>query len=101
MEIWGAPALNGYYCKDFISRTTLIKLLLRNYKITPYAQPKIPWALTSWRRKPACQTLLKAMNITDPVARVASGLLKALANISSLIIRRPEAEREELKSYWK
>ena len=41
------------------------------------------------------------MNITDPVARVAPGLLKALANISGLIIRRPEAEREELKSYWK
>ena len=38
------------------------------------------------------------MNVTGPTARVAPGLLKALVNISSLIIRRPEAEREELKS---
>ena len=39
MEPWGTPALTGYYCEDFPSRTSL---LLRKEEIRPNIWPEIP-----------------------------------------------------------
>ena len=33
MDAWGTPALTGYYCKDFPSKTTQSHLLLRKEEI--------------------------------------------------------------------
>ena len=54
----------------------------------------------SWRR-PACQTLSKALDVTSATARVAPDLLKALIILSHAIVRRSEVDQEDLKPYWK
>ena len=69
MEPWGTPALTGYSCEDFPSRTTRSCLLLRKEEIRPNIWPEIPWNLSLWRR-PACQTLSKALDISRATARV-------------------------------
>ena len=38
MNPWGTPALTGYSCEDFPSRTTRRRLLLRKEKIRPKKQ---------------------------------------------------------------
>ena len=53
-----------------------------------------------WRR-PACQTLSKALDISSATARVAPDLLKALAILSDTTVRRSAVDREDLKPYWK
>ena len=53
-----------------------------------------------WRR-PACQTLAKALDISSTTAQVASDLLKVLAILSYTTIRRSAVDREDLKPYWK
>ena len=53
-----------------------------------------------WRR-PACQTLSKALGISSATARVAQDLLKALAILSDTTGRRSAVDWEELKPYWK
>ena len=52
-----------------------------------------------WRR-PACQTLSKALDISSATAQVAPDLLKALAVLSDTTVRR-SVDREGLKPYWK
>ena len=75
VEPWGTPALTGYTREDLPSRTT--------------------------RRKPACQTLSKALDISSATARVAPGLLKAPALLKDTIVRRSAVDWEDLKPYWK
>ena len=53
-----------------------------------------------WRR-PACQTLSRALDISSATARVASDLLKVLATLSDTTVRRSAVDREDLKPYWK
>ena len=53
-----------------------------------------------WRR-PACQTLSKALDISSATARVAPDLLKALAILSDTTVRRSAVDQEDLKPYWK
>ena len=53
-----------------------------------------------WRR-PAWQTLLKALDISSATARVVPGLLKALAILSDVTVKRSAVDRENLKPYWK
>ena len=52
------------------------------------------------RRRPACQTLSKALDILSATARVAPDLLKALIILSNTTVRRSTVDREELKPYW-
>ena len=40
------------------------------------------YATLSWQRRPACQTLLKALNISSAIARVPPDLLKAQVILS-------------------
>ena len=42
MELWGTPALSGYSCEDFPSRTPRSCLLLRKEEIMPNIWPEIP-----------------------------------------------------------
>ena len=58
MDPWGTPALTGYFCEDFPSRTTRSHLLLRKEEIRPDIWPEILQDLSLWRR-PACPTLSK------------------------------------------
>ena len=53
MEPWGTPALTGYSCKDFPSRTTQSCLSLRKEEIRPNIWPDILQVLSLWNR-PAC-----------------------------------------------
>ena len=53
-----------------------------------------------WRR-PACQTLSKALDISSATARIAPDLLKALAILSDTTAKRSAVDREDLKPYWK
>ena len=43
----------------------------------------------------------KALDVPSATARVAPGMLKALAILSYTIARRSAVDREELKPYWK
>ena len=56
--------------------------------------------LTLWRR-PAYQTLSKALDISSATARVAPDPLKALSILSDTTVRRSAVDREDLKPYWK
>ena len=68
MEPWGTPALTGYSCEDFPSRTTQSHLLLRKEEIRPNIWPEIPEDLSLWRRA-ACQTLSKALDISSALCQ--------------------------------
>ena len=81
MEPWGTQALTGYSCEDFPSRTTRSCLLLRKEEIRSNIWPEIPLDLR-FRRRPACQTLSKALDISSVTAGVALDLLKTLAILS-------------------
>ena len=50
MDPEGTPALTGYSCEDFASRTTWSFLLLRKEEIRPNIWPEIPQDLSIWRR---------------------------------------------------
>ena len=52
-------------------------------------------------RKPVCQTLLKALDVSSATAQVASDLLKALTILSDRIVRRSAVDQEDLRPYWK
>ena len=56
---------------------------------------------TCLQKRPACQTLLKAFDISSATAWVAPGLLKALAILSDTIVRRSAVDWEHPKTYWK
>ena len=53
------------------------------------------------QRRPACQALSKALDISSATARVAPDLLKALAIMLDTTVRRSAVDREDLKPYWK
>ena len=95
MEPWGTPPLTGYFCEDVPSRTTWSDLLLKKEEIGPNI---LPWDLSLWRR-PACQTLSRALEISSATAWVAPDLLKALAILSDTTVRRPAVDWEDLKPY--
>ena len=42
LEPWNTPALTGYSCEDFPSRTTQSRLLLKKEEIGPNIWPEIP-----------------------------------------------------------
>ena len=100
MEPWGTPASTGYFCEDFPSRTTQSLLLLSKKEIRPNIWPEIPEELSLWRR-PACKTLLKALNISSATAWVIPDLLKALAILLDTTVKRSAVDGEDLKSYTK
>ena len=58
----------------------------------PNTCPEIPEDLKLWRR-PACQMLSKALDISSATARVAPDLLKALAILSDTTVRRSPVSR--------
>ena len=53
-----------------------------------------------WRR-PASQTLSKALDISSVTTQVAPDLLKALEILSDTTVRGSPVDREDLKLYWK
>ena len=53
-----------------------------------------------WRR-PACQTLSKALDILCATARVTPGLLKAVAVLLDTTVGRPAVDQKDEKPYWK
>ena len=87
MDHWGTSALTGYFYKVFPSRTT------QKLPITYNKRNKakyLTWNfidLSLWRR-PACQTLWKALDILNVTVWVTPDLLKALAILSDTIVRR-------------
>ena len=62
--------------------------------------PEIPWDLNLWRR-PACRTLLKALDTSSATAQLAPDLLKDLATLSDATVRISAVHWEDLKLYWK
>ena len=99
MKSWETPALTGYSSEDFPSRSICSYLLLGKEEIRPNIWPKITWDLNLWRR-PACQTLLKALNISSTTAQVALDLLKVLAILSHPTVGRSAVDQEDLKPNW-
>ena len=53
-----------------------------------------------WRR-PACQTLFKALHMSSAIAWVAPDLLKALVFLLNTIVGRSPVEQKNMKPYWK
>ena len=53
-----------------------------------------------WKR-PACQILSNALDITIATAQVAPDLLKALAILSDTTVRRSAFDGDNLKPFWK
>ena len=52
-------------------------------------------------RKPACQTLPKALDISSATAQIAPDLLKALEILPDTTVIRSSVDWEDLKPYWK
>ena len=100
MEPWRIPAFTGYSCEDFPCRTTQSCLLLRKEEIRPTIWLEIAWDLRLWRR-PASQTLSKALDMSSAAARIAPDLLKALTILSDTAVRRTSVDWKDLKLYWK
>ena len=100
METWGTPALTGYSYDNFQSRTSQSCLLLRKEEVWPNIWPEIPQRF-SLQRRPTCQTLSKALDISTASAGVAPDLLRALAVLSVTTVRRSAVDQEDLKLYWK
>ena len=70
MKLWRTPALTGYSCEDFPSRTTRSRLLLKTEEIRPIISSEIPYNLSLWIRT-TCQTPSKALGISTAAAWVA------------------------------
>ena len=100
MEPWGTPTFTRYSCEEFQSRTSWSCLLLRKEEIRQNIWPEIPKQLSLWRRPP-CQSLSKAFNISTTTAQLAPDLLKALAILSDTTVRRSAVDWEDLKPHWK
>ena len=98
MEPWGTPALTGYFSEDFTSRTTQSRLLLRKDKTRLYIWPGIPHDISLWKR-PGCQTLSKALDISSAAARVAPEIWKVLAILADTTVRTSAVDWEDLKPY--
>ena len=92
MEPWGTQVLTGYLCKDFPFRTTQSRPLLRNNEIWPINRPEILQDL-SFSKRPACQTLAKAFNISCTTTTVVPDLSKPLAILSDMTIKRSAVDR--------
>ena len=101
MEPWGTPALTGYSCEDFPSRTTRSCLLLRIEEIRANIWPENQWDLISLQRRLTCQTLSKPLDISSATARVAPDLLKVVAILSDTTVRRSAVDQKDLKPYRK
>ena len=102
MELWQTPALTGYFCENVPPRTSQSRLLLRKEEIRPNIWPETPWDL-SLQRKPECQTLSKALDISSAAttAQEAPDLVKALAILSDTTVKRSTVDNEDLKPYLK
>ena len=100
MDHWGTPALTGYSCEDFLSRTTRSCLLLRIEEIRANIWSENQWDLSLWRRL-TCQTLSKPLDLSSATARVAPDLLKVLAILSDTTVRRSAVDQKDLKPYQK
>ena len=101
IDPWGTPALTGYSCEDFPSKTTRSRLLLKRRNKTKY----LTWKSIRLRfvKKTSIphSAMSKALDIWSATARVAADLLKALAILSDTTVRRSAIDREDLKPYWK
>ena len=53
------------------------------------------------KKNPACQTLLKALDISSATLQALSDLLEALAILSDTSARKSKVGLEDLKPYWK
>ena len=93
---WGAPGLNGYFCEGVPSRTTRSCLLLRKGEIRPNIWQKVLQDLSFWRR-PVCQTLSKALDISFATALVAPGQSKDIAILSDTTVRISVVDWKDLK----
>ena len=51
-------------------------------------------------KKTRIPNLSKPLDISSATARVAPDLLKALAILSDITVRRSAVDREDLKAYW-
>ena len=100
MDHWGTPALIGYSCEDFPSRTTRSCLLLRIEEVRANIWPENQWNLSLWRRL-TCRTLSKPLDISSATARVAPDLLKALAILLDTTVRRSAVDQKDLQPYRK
>ena len=86
MESWWTPALTGYSCEDFPSRTTQSCLLLRKEKIRPNIWPRIPLDLRLQRR-PACKTLSRALDNPRPAKSLSKSIRHNCQKIYSRLRR--------------
>ena len=75
MEPWGSLALTGYSCENFQSRTNQCHLLSSNDKIRPSTRLDFPSDLSLGRR-PACQTLLKVLDIPSATIWLVTHLMR-------------------------
>ena len=100
MDPSGTPALTGYSCEDFPTRTTRSRLLLRKEEISQISDLKFHKVYVCEEDQHA-KLYRKALNVSRVTARVAPDLLKALAVLSDTTVRRPAVDREDVKPYWK
>ena len=100
MDPSGTPALTGYSCEDFPSRTIRSCLLLRKEEISQISDLKFHKVYFCEEDQHA-KLYWKSLDVSRTTARVAPDLLKALAILSDTTVRRPAVDREDVKPYWK
>ena len=98
MDPWATSALTRYSCKDFLSKTTQSRLLLREEKVR---QKYLTWNSIRLKFQKKTSIPNRVKNLANAAARIAPDLLKALATLSDITARRSEVDREDLKPYSK
>ena len=92
LQPWGTPAVTWHYCKEFSFRISQSRLLLRKDQVKPNTRPV---------RRQACQTLLKALDISSATTIPVPDLLKDLAILSDTFVTISAVEQEDMKPYWR
>ena len=105
MKPWGTPALTGYSCKDFPSRTTRSRLLLRKEEIRPISALK--FHKTKFMKKTSMPNPVKSIGYVKCHSSSILRLVKSPSNsiryncekISSWS-RRPKKHFSCKKHFW-
>ena len=98
-EPWETPALTGYSCEDFQSRTTQSCLLLTKEEKKPNFWPEIIWL--QFVKKTSMLNPVKSLISSATVWAGPDNMLKALGILLDTTVRRSAVDLEDLKPYWK
>ena len=94
LGVWGTTELAGYCYENFPSRTNQV---VYYWEKSQNKVKNLTWNFMTYflGRKPACQTMLKALDISSALTWVASDQLKSLTILSDITVGRSAVHQED------